>query len=73
MEKIAQEKHCAISENEKLTIDYDCNFLEIESGEKSSRTNFENLKKKLSERKKDEIIRGQTFVRARIETTYFLH
>lgn len=59
IEKIAQEKHSAISENEKLTIFYDNNFLEEETEiEQIS----EKFKQKLEERKKDEIIRGQTLV-----------
>lgn len=82
MEKIAQEKHSSISEREKLTIDYDCNFLrDYPSAEFAPHpgpppqvgreNNFDKLgidlisekfKKKLEERKKDEIIRGQTLV-----------
>lgn len=61
MEKIAQEKHSAISESEKLTIDYDCNFL-IKQEEFEIEQISEKFKNKLEERKKDEIIRGQTLV-----------
>lgn len=60
IEKIAQKKHSAISESEKLTIFYDNNFLtekELEIEQIS-----EKFKKKLEERKKDEIIRGQALV-----------
>lgn len=59
IEKIAQEKHSAISENEKLTIFYDNNFLEEET---EIDLISEKFKQKLEERKKDEIIRGQTLV-----------
>lgn len=61
IEKIAQEKQSAISENEKLTIDYDCNFLEKKDNLEIEQIS-EKFKKKLEERKKDEIIRGQTLV-----------
>jgi len=59
IEKIAQEKHSAISESEKLSIDYDCNFL---TDEEAVEQISEKLKNKLEERKKDEITRGQTLV-----------
>lgn len=77
MEKLAQEKHSAISENEKLTIVYDCCFLEdyppplsspARGEEDQQFFNFgveqisEQFKKKLHERKKEETIRGQTLV-----------
>lgn len=65
IEKIAQEKHSAISESEKLTIDYDCNFLQ-KTDNLAKELEIEQIsewfKKKLEERKKDEIIRGQTLV-----------
>lgn len=60
IEKIAQEKHSAISEKEKLTINYDCNFLTEEEIEVDLIS--DKFRKKLEERKKDEIIRGQTLV-----------
>lgn len=60
MEKLAQEKHSAISESEKLTIIYDCNFLDEETTEIEIIS--EKMKNKLEERKKEEIIRGQTLV-----------
>jgi DNA replication and repair protein RecF len=59
IEKIAQEKHSTISESEKLTIDYDCNFL---TDEEEVEQISEQFKRKLAERKKDEITRGQTLV-----------
>lgn len=59
MENIAQEKHSAISESEKLTIIYECNFL---TGETEVEQISEKFKQKLEERKKDEIVRGQTLV-----------
>lgn len=97
MEKLAQEKHSAISESETLTVIYDCNFWEdyppplstqsdkpipslvrlassptrgfAARGEEDQQFfNFgveqisEQFKKKLEERKKEEIIRGQTLV-----------
>lgn len=62
IEKLAQEKHSAISESEKLTIVYDCNFLTEETEELEIEQISEKFKKKLEERKKDEIIRGQTLV-----------
>ena len=61
IEKIAQKKHAIISGVEKLTIQYDCNFLEKDN-------NFEieeisqKFKQKLEERKKEEIQRGQALV-----------
>lgn len=60
IEKIAQEKHSAISESEKLNINYDCNFLAENDTEVDLIS--DKFKKKLEERKKDEIIRGQTLV-----------
>lgn len=61
IEKIAQEKHSAISEKEKLSIIYDCNFLQNTEDLEIEQIS-EKFKKKLDERKKDEIIRGQTLV-----------
>lgn len=60
IEKIAREKHCAISNSEKLTVFYNCNFLEEEETEIDLIS--EKFKKKLSEKQKDETIRGQTLV-----------
>lgn len=60
IEKIAQEKHSAIIKNEQLTIDYNCNFLTEEETEIDLIS--EKFKKKLEERKKEEIKRGQTLV-----------
>lgn len=62
VEKIAQEKHSAISESEKLTINYDCNFLNEGIEESEIEQISQKFKEKLEERKKDEIIRGQTLV-----------
>jgi len=62
VEKIAQEKHSTISGSEKLTIKYDCNFLE----EKDINLEIEDISQKftqkLEERKKEEIQRGQSLV-----------
>ena len=60
IEKMAQENHATISGSEKLTILYECNFLgqeETEIEEISQR-----FKKRLEERKKEEIQRGQSLV-----------
>lgn len=60
IEKIAQEKHLTISENEKLTIKYDCNFIEEEETEiEQISIKFKN---KLKDKNKEEIIRGQALV-----------
>lgn len=59
MEKIAQEKHSTIIKNEQLTIKYDCNFLEEETEIEQISQKF---KQKLDERKKEEIVRGQTLI-----------
>lgn len=60
IEKIAQKKHSAISEKEQLTIFYDNNFLSEDAVEIDIIA--EKMKKKLEERKKEEITRGQTLV-----------
>lgn len=74
IEKKAQEKHSTISGNEKLTIKYDCNFVEDAPSPQPSPqrgegdANFEisdiseKFMKKLEERKKEEIQRGQSLV-----------
>lgn len=63
IEKIAQEKHSAISGKEKLTIKYDCNFLEEEKEEEIQTAEIlERFNQKLKERKDLEIIRAQTLV-----------
>lgn len=59
IEKTAQEKHTNISNSEKLTIKYECNFLEEEE---ETEEILEKFKKKQEERKELEIIRGQTLV-----------
>lgn len=59
IEKIAQEKHGQISEEEFFTISYDCNFLEHEGEVEEI---LERFKQKLKERKELEIIRGQALV-----------
>lgn len=59
IEKIAQEKHSTISGEEKLTIAYDCNFIEKETEVDEI---SEKFKKKLEEKKKEEIQRGQALV-----------
>lgn len=61
IEKIAQEKHAQISGEEKLTIKYDCSFVE-EDDEIEIEQISEKFKQKLEERKRDEIVRGQTLV-----------
>lgn len=59
IEKIAQEKHSAISGSEELTIKYDNNFLTVEEEiEEIS----EKFKQKLEERKELEIIKKQSLV-----------
>lgn len=60
IEKIAKEKHLAISQEEKLTIEYDCNFLEEEETEVEDI--LKKFKEKLEERKREEIARGQAVV-----------
>lgn len=59
IEKIAHQKHSTISQNENLTINYDCSFLqdEIETEEI-----LESFKQKLEERKDLEKIRAQSLV-----------
>lgn len=59
IEKIAQGKHSTISGEEKLTISYDCSFLQ---GEEEVDEILEKFKQKLQERKHEEIKRGQTLV-----------
>lgn len=63
IEKIAQEKHSQISQyqsgNEKLSIKYNCSFLE---NEEEVEEILEKFKQKLQERKELEIIRGQMVV-----------
>lgn len=61
IEKIASEKHSTISGEEKLTISYDCNFLESQKELEISEI-LEKFKQKLEERKIEEIRRGQTLV-----------
>lgn len=64
MEKIAQQKHSQISqyisETENLKIKYDCNFLEEENNEIEQIS--EKFQKKLEERRREEIQRGQALV-----------
>lgn len=59
IEKIAQEKHSNISGSEKLSIKYDCSFLDEEQEKEEI---LEKFKQKLQERKELEIIRGQMVV-----------
>lgn len=59
IEEKAQIKHQTISETEKLTISYDCNFIEKE---KEIEEILEKFKQKLQERKELEIIRAQALV-----------
>lgn len=61
IEKIAQEKHSAISGEEKLIIKYDCSFLESEN-ELEIEDISQRFNKKLEERKREEIQRGQALV-----------
>lgn len=59
IEEIAKAKHLAISQEEDLTITYDCSFLEKETEiEEIS----EKFKQKLGEKKELEIIRAQSLV-----------
>jgi len=62
IEKIAQEKHSTISSCEKLTIKYDCIFLQSGIKETEIEEISENFKQKLAEKKELEIIRGQSLV-----------
>lgn len=63
IEKISQTKHLTISGEEKLTIHYDCNFLQKESSQEAEIEEIsEKFKQKLEERKKEEIQRGQSLV-----------
>lgn len=59
IEKIAEKKHSQISQKEKLTIKYDCNFLTDETEIEEISQKF---KQKTEERKKEEIQRGQALV-----------
>ena len=60
IEKISQEKHSTICQEEKLSIEYDCNFLNTKDNEIEDIS--EKFKQKLAERKELEIIRGQSMV-----------
>lgn len=60
IEKIASLKHSTICENEKLTIEYDNNFLEKE--EKEIEEISHKFKKELETRKKEEIARAQSVI-----------
>ena len=62
MEKIASEKHSTISQAEKLSIKYDCHFLQEKKQEFSVEYILEKYKERLVERKALEIIRGQSLV-----------
>jgi len=63
IEKIATEKHLTISTDEELTIQYDCSFLEKEAGKKAEVSDIqEAFQKKLEEKKREEIQRGQSLV-----------
>lgn len=61
IEKIAKEKHLTISQDEKLTIEYDCSFLEAKTATEVNEI-LEDFKKKLEEKKREEIARGQSLV-----------
>jgi len=62
IEKIALEKHSTISSCEKLTIKYDCNFLQKDIGETEIEEISKRFKEKLSDKRDLEIIRGQALV-----------
>lgn len=62
IEILAQQKHSTISGNENLTIKYDCNFLEEKEKVQEIEEISEKFLKKLEERKKEEIKRGQALV-----------
>jgi len=63
IEKIATEKHLTISMDEDLTIQYDCSFLENENAETAEISDIqEAFQKKLEEKKREEIQRGQSLV-----------
>lgn len=59
IEKIAREKHSAISKKEKLSIKYDNSFI---GNEQEIEQISELFKQKLQERKKEEIFRAQTLI-----------
>lgn len=61
LEKIAREKHTAISGSENLTIKYYCNFLDEETDLEIEEISVK-FRQKLEARKTDEIQRGQTLV-----------
>ena len=63
IEKIATEKHLAISQDEKLTLDYDCSFLQNAEKEASEVSEIlAKFKSKLEEKKREELARGQALV-----------
>ncbi len=59
IEKIAREKHRIISETEDLTIKYDCQFL---NNTESLESIVADFKQELSEKKNEEMRRGQSCV-----------
>lgn len=59
IETIASKKHSTISEEEKLTIKYDCTFIGDETEIEEISQKFAQ---KIQERKREEIIRGQSLV-----------
>lgn len=59
IEDAAQKKHSQISQNEKLTISYDCSFINEEAEIEQI---LENFKQKLKEKRELEIIRSQSLV-----------
>ena len=62
IEKISAAKHRTISETEKLTIHYDCSFLENNSNIEDIETIQEKFKASLEERKTEELRRCQSCV-----------
>ncbi|MBP7211809.1 DNA replication/repair protein RecF, partial [bacterium] len=62
MERLAGEKHSTISQDEKLSIKYDCHFLPEEKENLTVEEILQKFRERLVERKELEIIRGQSLV-----------
>ena len=78
LQKIAKEKHNQISNNENLSIYYNCGVIgDISALEKFERNNeyiLENFKQKLEEKKLEEIIRAQSIVGPhRDDVSYYIN
>jgi DNA replication and repair protein RecF len=78
LQKIAKEKHKQISENEDLSIVYNSSIIgDVPSTEKFEHNNeyiLENFRKKLEEKKQEEIIRGQSIIGShRDDISFFIN